>query len=93
MNDAYVAGDLADAMRKNPSLKVLAANGLYDLATPFFQTELDLAQMNLEKELVPNVEFTYYPAGHMIYLDVNSLKQFKSDLASWYDRALNRGKQ
>ncbi|MCL4784341.1 MAG: peptidase S10 [Bryobacterales bacterium] len=93
MNDAYVAGDLADAMRKNPSLKVLAANGLYDLATPFFQTELDLAQMNLEKELVPNVEFTYYPAGHMIYLDVDSLKQFKSDLASWYDRALNRGKQ
>lgn len=90
MNDAYVAGDLAEAIRKNPSLKVLAANGLYDLATPFFQTELDLAQMNLEKNLVPNVEFTYYPAGHMIYLDVNSLKQFKADLATWYDATLNR---
>lgn len=93
MNDAYVAGDLADAIRKNPSLKVLAANGLYDLATPFFQTELDLAQMNLERELVPNIEFTYYPAGHMIYLDVGSLKQFKSDLASWYDRTLHPGQQ
>ncbi|MCC7341308.1 MAG: peptidase S10 [Bryobacterales bacterium] len=92
MNDAYVAGDLANAIRKNPSLKVLAANGLYDLATPFFQTELDLAQINLERNLVPNIEFTYYPAGHMIYLDVNSLKQFKSDLASWYDRTLNRAR-
>ncbi len=92
MRDAYVAGDLADAIRKNPSLRVFSANGLFDLATPFFQTELDLAQMNLEKKLVPNIEFGYYPAGHMIYLNVEALKQFKSDLASWYDRTLNRGK-
>ncbi|QOY88968.1 S10 family peptidase [Paludibaculum fermentans] len=92
MRDAYVAGDLADAMRKNPYLKVLSANGLFDLATPFFQTELDLAQMDLEKKLVPNVEFSYYPAGHMIYLNVDALKQFKSDLASWYQRTLSRGK-
>jgi carboxypeptidase C (cathepsin A) len=92
MRDAYVAGDLADAIRKNPSLKIFSANGLFDLATPFFQTELDLAQMNLEKKLVPNIEFGYYPAGHMIYLNVDALKQFKSDLASWYDRTLKRGK-
>lgn len=92
MRDAYVAGDLADAMRKNPYLKVFSANGLFDLATPFFQTELDLAQMDLEKKLVPNIEFGYYPAGHMIYLNLDALKQFKSDLASWYDRTLTRGK-
>lgn len=39
LGKAYVAGDLADAMRKNPSLKVLSVNGLFDLATPFFITE------------------------------------------------------
>ena len=39
--------DLADAMRKNPKLKVFSANGWFDLATPFFGTEHDLAQMML----------------------------------------------
>ena len=39
--------DLADAMRKNPHLKVFSANGWFDLATPFFGTEHDLAQMML----------------------------------------------
>src|SRR6185437_13759107 len=55
----YVAGDLADAMRKNPKLKVFSANGLFDLATPFFSTEYDLSHMYLEPALRGNVEFGY----------------------------------
>jgi len=88
MRDAYVAGDLADAMRKNPRLKVFSANGLFDLATPFFITEYDLAHMELEPKLRGNIEFGYYPSGHMIYLNVEALKQLKSDLAGFYTRAV-----
>jgi carboxypeptidase C (cathepsin A) len=88
MRDAYVAGDLADAMRKNPRLKVFSANGLFDLATPFFITEYDLAHMELEPKLRGNIEFAYYPSGHMIYLNVDALKQLKSDLAGFYTRAV-----
>ena len=88
MRDAYVAGDLADAMRKNPRLKVFSANGLYDLATPFFITEYDLAHVELEPKLKSNIEFAYYPSGHMIYLNVDALKQFKSDAAGFYSRAM-----
>ncbi len=91
MRDAYVAGDLADAMRKNPRLKVLSANGLFDLATPFFITEYDLAHMELEPKLRGNVEFSYYHSGHMIYLNVDALKQFKSDLAEFYSHAVEGG--
>jgi carboxypeptidase C (cathepsin A) len=87
MRDAYVAGDLADAMRKNPRLKVYSLNGLFDLATPFFITEYDLAHMELEPALRGNIEFAYYPSGHMIYLNVDALKQLKSDLAGFYTRA------
>ena len=80
----YLGGDLADAMRKNPKLKVLSANGYFDLATPFFITEYDIAHMMLTPELAKNVSFAYYPSGHMVYLNVDALKDFKRDLAAFY---------
>ena len=36
------------AMRENPHLKVFSLNGFYDMATPFFGTEYDLAHMRLD---------------------------------------------
>src|ERR1700744_590818 len=86
----YVAGDLADAMRKNPKLKVFSANGYFDLATPFFSTEYDLDHMNLEPALRSNVEFGYYPAGHMIYLNVEALKEFREDMNRFYTETVVR---
>ena len=91
LREPYVAGDLADAMRKDPHLKVFSANGLFDLATPFFKTEFDLAHMNLEPRLRQNIEFGYYPSGHMIYLNVEALKQLKADLANFYSQAAPNG--
>lgn len=84
----YVAGDLAHAMRTNPKLQVLSANGWFDLATPFFATEYDLAHMQLDPSLRANLHFSYYPSGHMVYLNVDALKQFKTDLDAFYDGAL-----
>jgi carboxypeptidase C (cathepsin A) len=85
----YVAADLASAMRKNPHLKVFSANGYFDLATPFFATEFDLDHMNLEPALRGNVQFGYYPSGHMIYLNVDALRQLKGDLAGFITKAAN----
>jgi carboxypeptidase C (cathepsin A) len=84
---AYVAGDLAHAMRTNPHLQVLSVNGYYDFATPFFITEYDLSHMNLEPSLRNNLHFVYYPSGHMIYLNTEALQQLKGDLAHYYDNA------
>lgn len=81
------AVDLADAMRKNPGLRVFSANGYFDLATPFFATEYDLSHMSLPPALVRNVEFGYYPAGHMVYLNVDALKEMKGDLTKFYAEA------
>jgi carboxypeptidase C (cathepsin A) len=79
--------DLSDAMRKNPHLKVFSANGWYDLATPFFGTEHDLAQLMLPESGQKNVQFGYYPAGHMVYLNVDALKKMHADLELWYNEA------
>jgi carboxypeptidase C (cathepsin A) len=85
----WVAADLASAIRKNPHLRVFSANGYFDLATPFFATEYDLAHMDLDPALRGNVEFGYYPSGHMIYLNVEALHQLKDDLAGFITRAQN----
>lgn len=90
LNVPYAAADLAEAMRQNPRLKVLAANGYFDLATPFFATEYDLAHMGLESSLRNNVRITYYMTGHMIYLDDAGLHALKSDLNRFYDDSMRQ---
>jgi carboxypeptidase C (cathepsin A) len=79
--------DLGDAIRKNPHLKVFSANGYFDLATPFFITEYDIAHMELPPSLRGNVQFGYYPAGHMVYLNVEALKMLHTDMDRFYTEA------
>jgi carboxypeptidase C (cathepsin A) len=86
----YVAADLASAMRKNPHLKVFSANGYFDLATPFFLTEFDLNHMQLPDELRGNVQFGYYPSGHMIYLNIDALHQLRADLEKFIGDAVKQ---
>ncbi len=83
-----VALDLARAMRENPHLQLFSANGYFDLATPFFKTEFDISHMELDPSLRKNIRFGYYPSGHMIYLNVDALKQLKSDLSQFYSDAV-----
>ena len=85
-----VAEDLRAAMTLNPSLKLFAANGYFDFATPFFETEYTISHMGLDPTLEKNIAYGYYPSGHMIYLHEPSLKQMKADLARFYDQTLAR---
>ncbi|MHB1675533.1 MAG: S10 family peptidase [Acidobacteriaceae bacterium] len=85
-----VALDLGAAMRQNPHLQLFSANGYFDLATPFFETEYDIAHMELDPTLRKNIRFGYYPSGHMIYLNVDALKQLKGDLAQFYSTAVTQ---
>ncbi len=88
-NNPNTAVDLAAAMRANPYLHVLSMNGWYDMATPFFGTENDLGHMMLEPAQQQNLKFTYYPAGHMTYLNPEALHAMKRDLSAWYDAAVS----
>ena len=79
--------DLASAMRQNPRMKVLSINGLFDLATPFHGAEYEFGHLALEPRLAANIRYTYYPAGHMMYIDPASARQLKTDLAAFYESA------
>ena len=83
------AGDLAAVMSLNPDLKVLSANGYYDFVTPFYQTIIDLQKMPLQSQAIRNnLNATFYPSGHMIYLDGGSRTALKADLARMYRSAV-----
>jgi carboxypeptidase C (cathepsin A) len=81
---------LKDAMAKNPYMKIFMANGYYDMATPFFAAEYTVSAMNLDPTLRQNITFTYYEAGHMMYIEKNSLKKLKDDAARFIQNSLAR---
>lgn len=81
-----VAENLRKAMVMNPHMRVWVANGYYDLATPYFATEYTFNHFNLPAELRKNISMTYYPAGHMMYLQKSSLQQMKREATEFYGK-------
>ncbi len=75
--------DMAQAMSRNPHLKILILNGLYDLATPFYGVEYTIDHLGLEKEIKSNIIMKYYEAGHMMYTQRASLEKFKKETAEF----------
>ncbi len=78
-----VVGELRRAMLDNPHLKLFFANGLYDLATPFFANEHAARHLGHEPHVRANVREHLYPAGHMMYLHAPSRAQLTKDFAAF----------
>ena len=78
-----MSGALHDVMSKNNSLKIFVSNGYYDLATPFYATDYTFNHLRLIPSLRKNVSMYYYPAGHLMYTDRESMMKMKEDLRNW----------
>ena len=91
-NNAYAdtSQALSSAMRKNPYMKVFVASGYYDMATPYFAAEYTVSAMNLDPELRKNFSFGYYEAGHMMYIEKNSLRKLKDDVSGFIQSSVKR---
>ncbi|MBS0445803.1 MAG: peptidase S10 [Proteobacteria bacterium] len=70
--------DLAAALLQKPTLRVLSIGGYQDLATPYYQTELDLARLT-----APPVTEALYSSGHMTYLDNAARPLMKAQIAAF----------
>lgn len=75
-----VAEVLRSAMTQQTHLKVLVICGYYDVATPFNGIEHTFSHMNLEPPVAKNVSFTYYEAGHMMYIDEKEHHKLHKDI-------------
>jgi carboxypeptidase C (cathepsin A) len=79
---------LRSAMTQNPFLKVMIANGYFDLATPYSATEYTVNHLGLQQGLRGNLSMTYYAAGHMMYVHEPSLRQLAADLHRFVEQSV-----
>ena len=75
--------DMAQAMSRDPNMKVLILNGIYDIATVFYGVEHSINHLGLTKQIKDNIIMKYYEAGHMMYTHQPSLEKFKKDVAEF----------
>lgn len=78
-----VAPALRSALVANPELKVMVANGYYDLATPYAATQYTINHLGSDRKLLDRVTMTYYEAGHMMYIHKPSLVKLKKDISGF----------
>ncbi|HXT14197.1 MAG TPA: hypothetical protein VN706_01120 [Gemmatimonadaceae bacterium] len=74
---------LRTAMAKDPYLHVMVGAGYYDMATPFANAEYTFDHLGYDQTYRDRVQFKYYKSGHMAYLNQESARQLKSDIASF----------
>jgi len=70
---------LRTAIVGNPFLKVLVMEGFYDLATPYFQAEYTMHELNLPASYQKNVSYERYWSGHMVYLEQKAHAKMQKD--------------
>ena len=73
-----------ECISKNPFLKIWILCGYYDGATPFYTVEYTFSHVFLNDSLKDHLSLTYYPCGHMIYMEKNSFDRFRKDAESWF---------
>jgi carboxypeptidase C (cathepsin A) len=83
---AGVDGDLRVLLSFDPHFRLLIANGMTDVVTPFAQSRYVLDHM---PPMSPpgRAQLKLYRGGHMLYLDPRSRKAFSQDAGAFYKAA------
>ncbi len=79
---------LRGALTKNPYLKVLLAQGYYDMATPYYAAYYTVNHMGIGGEIHDRIRTAEYEAGHMMYIEKQSLSKMKQDIGDFIKFAL-----
>ncbi|NVJ86586.1 MAG: peptidase S10 [Algoriphagus sp.] len=80
------ARGLSEVMHRNTKLRVLVANGYYDLITPFFDAEFTFSRHDFPQD---RIEMKYYEAGHMMYNRREDFDALASDIRSFVEEVLS----
>ena len=83
---------LREAIVQDPYLKIMVMEGFYDLATPYMAAEYSMGHLNLPPAYRKNISYARYDSGHMVYLNMPSLKQMHQDMTNFVDTNLGTAK-
>jgi carboxypeptidase C (cathepsin A) len=82
------AQSLRSAFDKNPFMHLFVGSGYYDLATAYFATQYTLNHMGLTAAQHARISLGYYSAGHMMYIQDESLSHLRKDIGAFLSSAL-----
>jgi carboxypeptidase C (cathepsin A) len=68
-----VMGDIAYTMKVNPHMHVLLMGGYFDLGTLYFGAEYEMKHLPIPANLDKNIEYKFFPTGHMVYVNEDAL--------------------
>ena len=72
-----VTRKLSETMRRNTDMKVMVANGYYDLICPFFDAEYTFSRNGIIRD---QIKMTYYEGGHMMYTHEPDFLKLSNDV-------------
>lgn len=78
-----VMGDLAYTMKTNPSMHVLLMGGYFDLGTLYFGATYEMKHLPVPQDLQKNIEYKFFPTGHMVYVNEDALKALHDSTAQF----------
>ena len=81
-----VLPDLANAMKQNPTLKVMVNGGYFDVSTPYFEGWQEMSHLQIPPSLRSNIEYHYYQSGHMVYVRQSTLTELHDNVADFIRR-------
>ena len=82
---ADTSAALRKAFVKNPYMRLYVAEGLFDAATPYFAADYTLNHMGLPAAAHRNIVRGRFDAGHMVYIEQNSMNKLNHDMQTFYN--------
>ncbi|HEX4796976.1 MAG TPA: hypothetical protein VH370_24510 [Humisphaera sp.] len=79
---------LRTAFQQNPHMRLMVCASYYDLATPYFAAEYTINHMGLHQDMHERIKWSFYEAGHMMYIDKAMRVKLTKDVGEFMDKAV-----
>ncbi len=78
-----VMPDLAYTLTANPRMHVLLMGGYFDLGTLYYGAVYEMKHLPVVPSLQRNIEYTFFPTGHMVYVNEGALHELHDRTATF----------